>query len=209
MPYLIFSVKSPCCPSKISFKNEKIANQTMGVMSTPKAGGITPRMDRSSNSVGHTTRLKGNSFSFTEGYQEITTRQSYMNKRFHFWIVYSEWSSHQELWAKVNMSDIRTMANDMRFKIGPRIKERGWTHGSVSAKISCEDWVTRLDQLLTSEGSDTNISIWVFDLIWWYEIWGYDCMLWALRIMTVGVENASILTVYETMESKRKITSQK
>ena len=50
----------------------------MGVMSTPKAGGITPRIDRNNNSVGQTARLKGNSLSFTEGYHEITTRQSYV-----------------------------------------------------------------------------------------------------------------------------------
>lgn len=69
--------KSPCCPNKISFKKVKTPNQTMGVMSTPKAGGTAPRVNFKSGSVGQTTKLKGGLFTSVVGYHDMTTRQSF------------------------------------------------------------------------------------------------------------------------------------
>ena len=80
MPYLIFIVNKPCCPKKISWQNVKMPNQTIGVISTPNAGGIAPRINLSNGSVGQDTRLKGNSLMFWFGYQEITTRHNYFPK---------------------------------------------------------------------------------------------------------------------------------
>jgi len=54
----------------------KIASQTIGVMSTPKAGGTDPRIRRNNGSVGHTARLKGTSLRFAVGYHEMTTRHN-------------------------------------------------------------------------------------------------------------------------------------
>mmetsp|Transcript_1326 Transcript_1326/g.1128 ORF Transcript_1326/g.1128 Transcript_1326/m.1128 type:complete len:99 (-) Transcript_1326:92-388(-) len=48
----------------------------MGVMSTPNAGGIAFRIERSSDSVGQVTSSQGISFKFVFGYQLRTTRQS-------------------------------------------------------------------------------------------------------------------------------------
>ena len=49
----------------------------MGVISTPNAGGMDPRIPTNKGSVGHTMMLYGNSLSFALGYHEMTTRQSY------------------------------------------------------------------------------------------------------------------------------------
>ena len=73
-------VNNPCCPNNISLKKVKIPNQTMGVMSTPKAGGTAPRINLSSGSVGHTAKAKGNSFRLVVGYHEMTTRHSIMKE---------------------------------------------------------------------------------------------------------------------------------
>ena len=53
-----------------------MASHTIGVMSTPNAGGTAPRMARSSGSVGHAAKLKGSLLRSVFGYHEITTRQS-------------------------------------------------------------------------------------------------------------------------------------
>ena len=74
---MIFIVNNPCCPKRISLKKVKIANQTIGVISTPNAGGTDPRINTSSGSVGHAAILYGNSFKFAFGYHDITTRQSF------------------------------------------------------------------------------------------------------------------------------------
>lgn len=76
IPYFIFMVSNPCCPNKISFMNEKIPNQTTGVISTPNAGGTVPLTSRSRGSVGHTMMLKGTSLTLAEGYHERTMRHS-------------------------------------------------------------------------------------------------------------------------------------
>jgi hypothetical protein len=55
-----------------------MANHTIGVISTPKAGGTDPLIILNNGSVGHTTILYGASFKFAFGYHEMTTRQSYM-----------------------------------------------------------------------------------------------------------------------------------
>lgn len=76
IPYLIFMVNNPCCPNNISLKKVKTPNQTIGVMSTPKAGGTAPRINFSRGSVGHTANAKGNSLRLVVGYHEMTTRHS-------------------------------------------------------------------------------------------------------------------------------------
>jgi hypothetical protein len=76
IPYLIFMVSKPCCPSKISFKNVNTPSQTMGVMSTPNAGGTAPLINFSKGSVGQTANAKGNSLRLVVGYHEMTTRHS-------------------------------------------------------------------------------------------------------------------------------------
>mmetsp|Transcript_5101 Transcript_5101/g.6591 ORF Transcript_5101/g.6591 Transcript_5101/m.6591 type:complete len:176 (-) Transcript_5101:227-754(-) len=81
MPYLIFIVKRPCWPINISLKNVKIANHTIGVISTPKAGGTDPLINLSNGSVGQATILYGVSLRFALGYHEITTRQSIANEK--------------------------------------------------------------------------------------------------------------------------------
>eukprot|EP01083_Nonionella_stella_P232074 819026_1 len=53
-----------------------MASHTIGVMSTPNAGGTLPLTNRRSGSVGHTAKLYGNSLSLAVGYHEITTRHS-------------------------------------------------------------------------------------------------------------------------------------
>ena len=55
-------------------------NHTMGVISTPKAGGMLPRRTLRSGSVGHATMFQGDSFKFVVGYQERTTRHNYVIK---------------------------------------------------------------------------------------------------------------------------------
>lgn len=67
---------NPCCPSRISLMNVKIANQNTGVMSTPKAGGICPFTSLNNGSDGHATTAHGNSLRFVSGYQDATTRHS-------------------------------------------------------------------------------------------------------------------------------------
>jgi len=57
-------------------KKENIPSQTIGVMSTPNAGGIDPLIIFSNGSVGHTAILKGASLRLLPGYQDITMRQS-------------------------------------------------------------------------------------------------------------------------------------
>mmetsp|Transcript_4164 Transcript_4164/g.10814 ORF Transcript_4164/g.10814 Transcript_4164/m.10814 type:complete len:171 (+) Transcript_4164:243-755(+) len=66
----------PCCPSKISLMNVKIANQNTGVMSTPKAGGMLPFASLNRGSDGHATMAHGNSLRFVSGYHDATTRHS-------------------------------------------------------------------------------------------------------------------------------------
>lgn len=51
----------------------------MGVMSTPNAGGITPRTDFNNGSVGNTAISHGISVTFVVGYQLNTTRISIAN----------------------------------------------------------------------------------------------------------------------------------
>mmetsp|Transcript_20118 Transcript_20118/g.24038 ORF Transcript_20118/g.24038 Transcript_20118/m.24038 type:complete len:92 (-) Transcript_20118:249-524(-) len=53
----------------------------MGVISTPNAGGIDPRISFNNGSVGQTAILKGSSLSFADGYHEMTTRQSMANEK--------------------------------------------------------------------------------------------------------------------------------
>ena len=69
-------VSSPCCPSMISWTKVKNPNHTIGVMSTPKAGGMALRIARKNGSVGQTTTDHGNSLTFVVGYHDNTTRQS-------------------------------------------------------------------------------------------------------------------------------------
>jgi hypothetical protein len=76
MPYFNFMTNNPCCPSRISFRKVKMANQKTGVMSTPKAGGMVPLTSRNSGSDGQATMAQGNSFKLVSGYHEATTRQS-------------------------------------------------------------------------------------------------------------------------------------
>eukprot|EP00967_Tisochrysis_lutea_P029798 scaffold34883_cov31-Tisochrysis_lutea.AAC.1 len=52
-------VRSPCGPRRISEKNEIMATQTMGVMSTPATGGITLRVPLRMGSVGQAAMLYG------------------------------------------------------------------------------------------------------------------------------------------------------
>jgi hypothetical protein len=61
-------------------KNVKIANHTIGVISTPNAGGTEPLITLNNGSVGHATILYGASFNFAFGYHEITTRHNYYLK---------------------------------------------------------------------------------------------------------------------------------
>jgi hypothetical protein len=58
-----------------------MANHTIGVISTPKAGGTDPLIILNNGSVGHTTILYGASFKFAFGYHEMTTRQSIANEK--------------------------------------------------------------------------------------------------------------------------------
>ena len=53
--------------------NVKTPSQKMGVMSTPKAGGIVPRTAFNNGSVGNTAKIHGISFTFVAGYQLNTT----------------------------------------------------------------------------------------------------------------------------------------
>ena len=76
IPYFIFMTNKPCCPSKISLINVKIASQNTGVISTPKAGGMLPFASLNRGSEGHATIAHGNSFRFVSGYHDATTRQS-------------------------------------------------------------------------------------------------------------------------------------
>lgn len=52
-------LRIPCCPSKISCKNEQIMTQTMGLTSTPNAGGTTALVGLKIGSVGQATRFCG------------------------------------------------------------------------------------------------------------------------------------------------------
>ena len=76
IPYLIFMVNKPCCPNNISLKKVNTPNHTIGVMSTPKAGGTAPRISLSKGSVGHTAKANGNSLRLVVGYHDMTTRHS-------------------------------------------------------------------------------------------------------------------------------------
>ena len=73
-------VSNPCCPSNISLKKVNTPSHTMGVMSTPKAGGTAPRISLSKGSVGHTANAKGNSLRLVVGYHEMTTRHNMANE---------------------------------------------------------------------------------------------------------------------------------
>lgn len=73
MPYLIFNVNRPCWPRKISCRNVLIASQTIGLTSTPKAGGTRERVGRRSHSVGRTMKEKGGELRSDFGYHDITT----------------------------------------------------------------------------------------------------------------------------------------
>jgi hypothetical protein len=83
IPYLIFIVNKPCCPSRISWIKVKIASQKTGVMSTPNAGGTKPLATLRSGSVGTTKKIHGTSFTFVLGYHESTTRANCMFKSCH------------------------------------------------------------------------------------------------------------------------------
>ena len=78
-------VKSPCCPSNISCTKVKIPSHTMGVMSTPKAGGTAFRIDLNKNSVGHATRIHGISRNDVFGYQLKTMRHSCVLSAWWWW----------------------------------------------------------------------------------------------------------------------------
>jgi hypothetical protein len=80
----------------------------------------------------------------------------------------------------------------MRFKIGPRTKESGCTQGSVSAKITCDDSVTKLDRLNISDGSANDILIRVAE-----RVWG-DLTLKGFRLRE---EKASVLIASKAMQS--------
>lgn len=47
----------PCCPNKISCTREQIITHTMGLISTPNAGGMTALVGFRIGSVGHATRF--------------------------------------------------------------------------------------------------------------------------------------------------------
>ena len=49
----------PCCPNNISWIREQIITHTMGLMSTPNAGGMTALVGFRIGSVGHATRFWG------------------------------------------------------------------------------------------------------------------------------------------------------
>ena len=111
--------------NNISLKNVNTANQTMGVISTPKAGGMVPLMARRSGSVGQTTTLYGNSLRFDFGYQEMTTRQSCKNDKISYDIdlrmIEKDKSTFTESISIITMNIIRTIAKENRFRNGPRI----------------------------------------------------------------------------------------
>jgi hypothetical protein len=131
-------VNRPCCPSNISLKKVKIANQTIGVMSTPKAGGTEPRIRRKNGSVGHTARLNGTSLRFAVGYHEITTRHSFamigknMNDEPNLIL--------QKIFPR-NLFIQHTMAKERMLRKGPSTFASGCTQASVSETIIDEDIV--------------------------------------------------------------------
>lgn len=49
----------PCCPNNISCTSEQIMTHTMGLMSTPNAGGMIALVGLRMGSVGHATRFWG------------------------------------------------------------------------------------------------------------------------------------------------------
>mmetsp|Transcript_68113 Transcript_68113/g.156302 ORF Transcript_68113/g.156302 Transcript_68113/m.156302 type:complete len:220 (-) Transcript_68113:117-776(-) len=69
-------VRMPCGPSATSLTKLATISHTIGLMSTPNAGGTTPRVNASRGSVGQATKLKGASFRSMLGYQESTIRAS-------------------------------------------------------------------------------------------------------------------------------------
>ena len=73
------STRMPCCPSRISRRNEATAIQTTGLMSTPNDGGTMSRVILSSPSVGAQTSTQGISFTSVSGNQLMMTRSSMMN----------------------------------------------------------------------------------------------------------------------------------
>jgi hypothetical protein len=56
----------------------KIPSHTIGVMSTPNAGGTAFRIDLNKNSVGHATNIHGIDCNEVVGYQLRTIRHSYI-----------------------------------------------------------------------------------------------------------------------------------
>lgn len=60
---------------------EKSPNQTTGVMSTPNAGGMDPRINRRRGSVGQTTILNGNSLTLADGYHDRTMRHNFLGDK--------------------------------------------------------------------------------------------------------------------------------
>ena len=54
-------------------------SQAIGVISTPNAGGMTPRTARNSGSVGMTNSTQGKSVDLVVGYQDKTTRANMAN----------------------------------------------------------------------------------------------------------------------------------
>ena len=118
-------------------------SHTIGVMSTPKAGGTAPRMARNKGSVGHATIFHGNSFNFVAGYQDKTTRHSLGWKNegeCQFISVYEHRRARgvtNSLSARLEHGyciDVRlTMAKERRLRSGSNTSDSGFTHGSVSA----------------------------------------------------------------------------
>lgn len=137
IPYFSFMVSKPCCPRRISCKKVKIPNHTMGVMSTPKAGGMLPRRTLKSGSVGHATMFQGDSFKFMVGYQERTTRHNYYitKERGGESVCVPQQQNHRVQ----KTQNVCTMAKDSRLRLGSNTRDRGCTHGSVSASSMPDD----------------------------------------------------------------------
>ena len=68
------SVRMPWSLTKISRKKLRNANQIIGLMSTPNAGGTTTRVTCRKGSVGQAIMLAGSLFRSTWGYHDSTIR---------------------------------------------------------------------------------------------------------------------------------------
>ena len=75
---LLRRMSKPCFPSKISFMNEIIPTQMLGLTSTPPTGGTSARVGFRSGSVGRYANTHGGLETGTEGYQVMTMRMMNM-----------------------------------------------------------------------------------------------------------------------------------